>query len=220
MGDKKSLENKVINLFLARKQQKIAKDKLLDLSIKIGSCDGGPGNQCFLEEDLETDDWCEICKQKHPIWVEYNKASQLAGGALRAVMAAGRKLDTNRDERMDDDINGCIDRLKDAFPKAYIYNKDELIVEPKNNIYFRIDDIKDELDFNCKVVEWLSRPAHNGLSQWWQSRVRRGMNKFLGTKFTVEDLGIIYTYLGCGCNRKKTESFVLSGYDVSTIGGE
>ena len=118
---------------------------------------------------------------------------------------------------MNAEVTACIDKIKEVFPKSFINENDELIVEPKNNIYFRIDNIENEFDFKCKVVEWLSRPSHKGLSTWWQSRVRTGMNKFLGTKFTVEELSTIYTYLGCGCNRQKTKDFVLSGYDVSTL---
>jgi len=118
---------------------------------------------------------------------------------------------------MNKEVLDCIDRLKEVFPKSFIYKNDELIVEPKNNIYFRIDDVESEIDFKCKIVEWLSRPAHKGLSKWWQSRIRSGMNKFLGTAFTPEEMSTIYTHLGCCCNRQKTKVFILSGYDVGTL---
>ena len=118
---------------------------------------------------------------------------------------------------MNNEVQDCIDRLKEAFPKAFIHKTDELIIEPKNNIYFRIDDIENEFDFKCKVIEWLSRPAHKGLSNWWQTRIRNGMNKFLGTSFTPAELSTIYTYIGCGCNREKAKTFVASGYDFGVL---
>ena len=44
------------------------------------------------------------------------------------------------------------------FPKAFINNSNEIILEPKNNVYFRLDDVKTEFDFKCKMFAWLSRP--------------------------------------------------------------
>lgn len=37
---------------------------------------------------------------------------------------------------MNNEVQDCINRLKAVFPKAFIYKNDELIIEPKNNIYF------------------------------------------------------------------------------------
>ena len=45
----------------------------------------------------------------------------------------------------------------------------------------------------------------------------KGINAFLGTDFTKEDIGIIYTYLGNGVNRKKTLSFIYSGYNLDVL---
>ena len=118
---------------------------------------------------------------------------------------------------MYEDIAAQVARVKDAFPKSFIYKENELIVEKKNNVYFRIDDIESELEFNCKIVEWLSRPAHKGLPKKWQNYIREGMNRILSTNFNVDDLSTIYTYLGCCSNREETKAFVLSGYDIGTI---
>ena len=118
---------------------------------------------------------------------------------------------------MNEEILECIERLKQSFPRSYIYKENELIVEPKNNIYFRIDDIKSEFEFRCMVISWLSRPAHKGVSSWWQSRIRNGINKFLGTDFSTDELSTIYTFVGCGCNNNKLKSFVESGYNLDTL---
>lgn len=114
-------------------------------------------------------------------------------------------------------IDKMIDRIKEAFPKSYIYKENELIIEPKNNIYFRIDNVKNDLEFNCKIVEYLSRPAHKGVSKKLEEHIREGMNRFLNTNFRVDELSIIYNRLGGGANREKTIEFIESGYDVQSL---
>ncbi|WP_415912480.1 hypothetical protein [Neptuniibacter sp. QD37_11] len=118
---------------------------------------------------------------------------------------------------MNQEVQDCIERLKWFFPKAFVYKDEELIVEPKNNIYFFLSGIENEFDFRCKVISWLSRPAHKGLSDWWHVRIRNGMNRFLGTEFTPEEISSIYTYVGCGVNDEKLRAFVKSNYDLSIL---
>lgn len=115
------------------------------------------------------------------------------------------------------EIGKMIDRVKEVFPKSFIYKDNELIIEPKNNIYFRIADIDSELEFKCKMIEFLSRPAHKGLPKKWQKHIREGLNKFLDTEFNIDDLSTIYTNLGGSCNRTKTKMFIRHGYDFKII---
>ena len=44
-----------------------------------------------------------------------------------------------------------------------------------------------------------------------------GINKFLETQFTRDDIGKIYTYLGNCCNHSKTIAFISSGYDMEIL---
>ena len=44
-----------------------------------------------------------------------------------------------------------------------------------------------------------------------------GINDFLETRFSVEDIEEIYTYLGNRVNHKKTVRFVESGYDMAVF---
>ncbi|GAA0115244.1 hypothetical protein [Clostridium senegalense] len=41
--------------------------------------------------------------------------------------------------------------------KCFINSRYELIIVPKNNIYFRLNDIENELDLKCKVIAWLEK---------------------------------------------------------------
>src|SRR5690625_5293438 len=102
-------------------------------------------------------------------------------------------------------------------PKCFINHNFELIVEPKNNIYFRLEDVETELELQRKVLAWLSRPSCKGVSEYWQKRIRAIVNDYLGTEFTFEEMQEIYTYLGNDCNRKKSIKFIESNYDLTVL---
>ena len=118
---------------------------------------------------------------------------------------------------MIEEVNKFIEIVKKYSPKSFINNRNELIVEPKNNIYFRLEDVNTNLDLKCKVIAWLSRPSCKGVSDYWQRRILSILNEFLGTSFTREDIDIIYTYLGNDCNRKLCIKFIESGYDLALL---
>lgn len=103
------------------------------------------------------------------------------------------------------------------FPDASIYKDTELILIPKINIYFLIDGIYFERDLKRKMIEWLSRPAHKGTTNYWMKYVRRGLNSFLKTTWGDEELSIIYTRLGNGVNCDLCYKFIDSGFDISLL---
>lgn len=107
--------------------------------------------------------------------------------------------------------------LQKHSPRCFINSNFELIVEPKNNIYFRLVDVEDELTLKCKVLAWLSRPSCKGVSEYWQKRIRAALNEYLGTNFTFEEMNEVYTYLGNDCNRPRTIRFIESNYDLSVL---
>lgn len=121
----------------------------------------------------------------------------------------------NLDDKFD--LMKNLKRIRNAFPNAFINMNFEIIIEPKHNIYFRLDDIETNLDFNRKVVSWLSRPSCKGLPPKWQKVVREGFNQLLETTIDVEQMGLVYTYLGNDCNRTLCEKFIRSGYDLSLL---
>lgn len=102
-------------------------------------------------------------------------------------------------------------------PHCFINSRFELIIEPKHNIYFLLDDIETELDLKCKVIAWLSRPSIKGISEYWQIRIRALFNEFLGTSFTYSQMEQIYTYLGNGINKGKCIEFINANYDLSLL---
>jgi hypothetical protein len=118
---------------------------------------------------------------------------------------------------MEQCINKFIEIAKRISPKSFITDNNEIIVVPKNNIYFRLDDVKTEMDLKCKVIAWLSRPSCKGISDYWQKRTLAIVNEFLGTNFTKNEISQVYTYLGNDCNRLLCLKFIDSNYDLSVL---
>lgn len=120
--------------------------------------------------------------------------------------------------------NDVTTRLIYAFPQSYINHNLEFIAHEEANEYFRLEDCKNEFDVKCKVLEWLSRGAYktepfysNFKNGVFNRFMRKGINVFLGTEFTEDDIEIIYTRLGNRCNHSLTEEFVNSGYDMKIL---
>ena len=118
----------------------------------------------------------------------------------------------------------CKLRLLRDFEGSFFNERDEFIAHRYSNTYFIFSDCENEEDVHCKVLEWLSRPASKGIpySQEWRNKKFRkfmldGINMFLHTSFSFEDMEKIYTYLGNACNHSKTLDFIRSGYDMGVL---
>lgn len=121
------------------------------------------------------------------------------------------------------DLNVAI-RLMNCFPGSFINHNGEFIAHEKANEYFSLSTCGDELDVKCKVLEWLSRAASKGepfrtykRNLAFQKFMLDGINRYLHTTFSHDDIDKIYTYLGNACNHKKTIRFIESGYDMSVL---
>lgn len=120
--------------------------------------------------------------------------------------------------------NACRLRLLADFDGSFFNERDEFIAHRYSNTYFIFANCETELDVKCKVLEWLSRSAHKGIpyrQEWRNKKFRKfmldGINMFLHTDFSFDDMEIIYTYLGNACNHNKTIKFIESGYDMQIL---
>lgn len=104
-----------------------------------------------------------------------------------------------------------------AFPKSFINRSNEIILEPRNNVYFRMDEVTTELEFKCKMFAWVSRPIAKGLNKYWWPRVLNSFNEVMGTNFSKDEMYDIYDRLGNDVNRKLTVRFIESGYDMTLL---
>jgi len=111
-----------------------------------------------------------------------------------------------------------------CFPYSFVNRSGEFIAHRAANEYFNLENCETELDVKCKVLEWFSRGAYK--TEPFSSAVKNdklhqfmlaGINQYLGTSFTVEDMEIIYTYLGNCVNHSLTIRFVESGYDLELL---
>ncbi|GAA0678936.1 hypothetical protein [Clostridium cadaveris] len=114
-------------------------------------------------------------------------------------------------------ITDFIDIVGKYSPKWFVNSRNELIIEPKNNIYFNLTDIKNEMDLKCKIIAWLSRPSYKGISNYWQKRIGNIFNESLGANFSKNEIEQIYSFLGNDCNRRKTIEFIESNYDFNIL---
>lgn len=113
-----------------------------------------------------------------------------------------------------------------AFPDAILNRNLEFVADPHRrvNSYFRLDNCETRTDVICKVLEYLSREAFKSMhfnAKWRNAQVHdyhlQGINTFCGTEFSVEDIELVYTYLGNGVNRQKALAFINSGYDLGIL---
>lgn len=114
-------------------------------------------------------------------------------------------------------LKNIINHALSVFPKSFINSNDEIILEPRNNVFFGLYNVETELDFKCKMFAWLSRPIAYELNRYWSPKVLHGFNRLLGTNFTKDDMEKIYSPLGNDINRELTIKFIKSGYDMSLL---
>lgn len=133
-------------------------------------------------------------------------------------------LELSTDDKINFDFFQCAFYLFCAFPECFLNQHQELIVHKASNTYICLSDCRNSIDIKCKVLEWFSRPASKGqpYRQEWRNRKFRkfmldGINNFLKTDFTEDEMEIIYQYLGNAINHDKTLRFIKSGYDLSVL---
>lgn len=111
-------------------------------------------------------------------------------------------------------------KLLECFPGSFINSRGEFIAHPHTNQYFLLYNCQTVEDIEAKALEWLSRPAFKTqpYSQEWRNRrfhefMLAGVNAFLDTDFSEEDMELIYTYIGNAINHDLTVKFI--NHDMS-----
>lgn len=127
-------------------------------------------------------------------------------------------------EKIEKDMQEARKALLASFPGSFINHLDEFIAHQRTNQYFILADCKTPEDIEAKVFEWLSRPAFKTapFSQEWRNRklhefILNGINAFLDTSFTEDDMEIIYGRLGNAINHSLTMEFIAHGMDVAWL---
>lgn len=117
-----------------------------------------------------------------------------------------------------------VKKLMNCFNNSLINQNGEFIAHSKANVYFNLSTCKTELDIKCKILEWFSRSAFKMCpydsfrrNKEFQRFMLNGINEFLETEFTENDIEEIYIYLGNACDHSLTVKFIESGYDMSIL---
>lgn len=117
-----------------------------------------------------------------------------------------------------------MEKLMRCFDRSFINGCLEFIAHEKANEYIGLKNCETELDVQCKVLEWFSRASYKtepyrtrAKNEEFHNFMRNGVNRFLGTEFTEEDMEQIYTYLGNRCNHEKTVRFIENGYNMEIL---
>ena len=123
-----------------------------------------------------------------------------------------------------EDMREAKEALLLSFPGSFINERNEFIAHLKSNQYFLLGNCEYPEDIDCKVLEWLSRAACKGQpyrQEWRNIKYRKfmldGINNYMDTSFTEDEMMEIYTYIGNACNHKKTVRFIESGYDMEVL---
>lgn len=121
-------------------------------------------------------------------------------------------------------INKELLRLMKSFPNSFINHNGEFIAHREANEYFILGDIKNDIELEYKTLEWLSRAAcktepfkSKKKNNEFNSFMLSGINRFLDTNFTKDEMMTIYTYIGNNIRRPLTEQFVASGYNMEIL---
>lgn len=122
------------------------------------------------------------------------------------------------------DIEECKKALLDSFPDSFINQNNEFIAHRYSNQYIILGNCETPQDIECKVLEWFSRPAHKTApySQEWRNRkfhefMLNGVNNFLDTSFSEDEIAYIYDLLGNAIRHEVTVEFVECGMDIDWL---
>lgn len=117
-----------------------------------------------------------------------------------------------------------VQKAMEFLPDSFINHNNEIILIPKFNVYTLLNDVETDDDFKAKLCEWFSRDCCCALRYQQQKRLNRYyqhntdvFNAICDTNFTVDDMHIIYTYLGNGIKHELAKAFVKSGFDLDLL---
>ena len=113
-----------------------------------------------------------------------------------------------------------IEKVYDIFDTSFIYKENELILHKKWNIYFRLDDICDNYDFNYKLISYCSfycASNHFKKNSKECKYIWNRLNRWFKKDFTYDQLQAIYKKIGSGANRSLGNKFIKSNLDFNIL---
>lgn len=125
---------------------------------------------------------------------------------------------------MNPEIKEELQHLMHCFPEAFINCNNELVFHPRINYSFILDDCHKHRDVKAKVLMWFSRPCCKAVvynrekqNDNFHKKMTARLSEYLGVGLTVEQVRVIYQYLGNGVRKDLTYKFIDSGYDFKVL---
>jgi|LSQX01.2.fsa_nt_gb hypothetical protein len=115
--------------------------------------------------------------------------------------------------------NGILGQIVGINQGTFVNALGEIIIERKDNVWFRLTTCNNYRDIQKKCLHFLSRP----MMQYSQYRPRTKticsnvFYHFVPIKFTNAEIELIYSRLGNCCNEELTEKFIDSGFDIKIL---
>ena len=101
--------------------------------------------------------------------------------------------------------------LLSYFPDAFINKEKELILIPKINLFFQLDNVKNRRDLIYKLISWCSYDFSKNKKELLK------LNSFLKTNFNFYDMEYIYKKIGNGINKEIAYKFIDSEFDFEVL---
>lgn len=121
---------------------------------------------------------------------------------------------------MNTELMNELKELLGLFPRSFINANLEVILIPKTNTYFSLEGVESRRDIIAKLLMWCSWTISKNRSNAFRAMGRISLNCYLGTRFSDEDMALIYQRLGNGINQELTYRFIDSGFDMEVLDDE
>lgn len=112
-------------------------------------------------------------------------------------------------------------KLMMIFPDSFINRQLEVILIPKTNTYFSIENCDTKEDVIAKVLMYCTRDIAKAMPYQQQKRNiafyvenRDRLRKYLGSDINVD---VVYQILGNGINKELTYKYINSGFDAEVL---
>lgn len=102
-------------------------------------------------------------------------------------------------------------KLLSFFPDAFINSEKELILIPKINLFFQLNDVQNRRDLIYKLLAWCSHDFSNS------KKALSRLNRFLKTNFETHEMEYIYKKIGNGANKDLAYKFIDSDFDMEVL---
>lgn len=116
-------------------------------------------------------------------------------------------------------MNNAIERLFDCFENSDIKDSQFIVLNENGNVIadFRLEKGISSTIIKCKILEWFSKPAYSLKNIKLRKKLLKGINLYLGTKFSEKDIEKIYYSIGNGKARDLTLAFIGCNYNLKIL---